>query len=280
VESRPRPLPVAIAVGLLLFVVALASRPDAGQLQPDVGGQPASVAVDALFYLFLLASLAGLLILAWALWPQQDMDLPSPERNRWPLLLALLAAFAVVGLVWWRARVGSFAGLPSLVMSGGTGQAFGGSRRGPGLSRGADWPALLITAAVVVMTGFYFWRQWRPLRGKPTPRRPFRRELEEVLDDALDDLSAEADPRQAVIAAWERLERLLAAQGLPRRPAEAPFEYVGRVSARLGLPDGGLEGFAWLYEWARFSQHAVTGSMREEAVARVVALREGIRVAA
>jgi Domain of unknown function (DUF4129) len=280
VESRPRPLPIAIAVGLLLFVVALASRPDAGQLQPDIGGQAASVAVDTLFYLFLLASLAGLLIIAWALWPNQDMDLPAPERSRWPVLLAVLSSLAVVALVWWRARGGSFPGLPSLVPGGAAGGPLGGTGRGPLASHGTDWPALLITAAVVVLTGSYLWRQWRPLRRRPGSRRFAGGELDDILDNALDDLVNEQDPRQAVIEAWDRMERLLAAQGLPRRPAEAPFEYAARAFAELGLPAAGLDEFAWLFEWARFSLNEVTATMREEALATLIALREGIRVAA
>jgi hypothetical protein len=40
-----------------------------------------------------------------------------------------------------------------------------------------------------------------------------------------------------VIAAWARMERGLAAAGLPRHPAEAPFEYAGRVlEAALARP--------------------------------------------
>ena len=40
--------------------------------------------------------------------------------------------------------------------------------------------------------------------------------LADVLDETIDDLRAEADPRRAVIAAYARMERALAAYGLPR----------------------------------------------------------------
>jgi hypothetical protein len=116
-------------------------------------------------------------------------------------------------------------------------------------------------------------------RRLPT-RRPAGAALEQVFDDAVEDLIDEADPRQAVITAWARMERVLAGQGLPRRAAEAPFEYAARAFAALGLPASGLEDFAWLFEWARFSLHEVTESMREDALARLRALREGIRLAA
>lgn len=279
-ESRRHPVPVAIAVGLLLLVVALASRPDTGQLQPDVGGQPASVALDTLFYLFIVASLAGLLILGWALWPHPEIDMAGPPRSRWPLLLAILAACTVVSLVWWRAGTGSFPAFPFTEPGGGAGGTLNALRHGPPSSRGPDWIALLITAAVVVAATLFAWRQLRPARRPPMRGRPLGEALEAVLDDALDDVIGEQDPRKAVIAAWARTERLLAAGGLPRQPAEAPFEYATRAAAQLGLGPGSLDGFAWLFEWARFSVNEVSPKMREEALARLRAVREGLRLAA
>jgi Domain of unknown function (DUF4129) len=280
VESRRRPLLVAISVGLLLFVVTLASRPDAGQPQPDIGGEPERVVADTLFYLFLLAGVAGLLISAWALWPHPDMDIPAMERRRWPVLLAALAALTVVGLVWWRARWGPFPYLPFPAPGNAPAGTAVGSGPRTAASHGTDWLALLITAAVVAGTGLFLWRRSRPARRRDGFRQSAGAALEDVLDVAVDDLMSEQDPRQAVIAAWARMERVLAARGLPRRPAEAPFEYAARAFAELGLPAAGLDGFAWLFEWARFSLHEVTASMRQEALARLLALREGIRHAA
>ncbi len=279
-ESRPRPLLVAVSVGLLLFVVALASRPEAGPPPPDVGGQPVQVAVDTFFYLFVLAALAGLAIAVWALWPHPDLDIPALERRRWPILLALLASLTVVGLVWWRARWGPLPQLPFPQPGGAPAGTVAGTGPGPPTSHGTDWPALVITAAVLAATGLLLWRKSRPGRRRPSAQRSAGGALEEVLDDAVDEVMSEEDPRRAVIAAWARMERVLAARGVPRRAAEAPFEYAARAFAELGLPGAGLEGFAWLFEWARFSLHEVTAPMREEAVARLLAVREGIRLAA
>jgi hypothetical protein len=280
VESRARPLLVAISVALLLFVVALASRPEAGQARPDIGGEPARVVADTFFYLFLLAALAGLLIAVWALWPHPEMDIPAVERRRWPVLLAVLASLTVVGLVWWRARWGPLPTLPFAQPGGAPGGTVAGSERLPATSHGTDWPALLITATALAGIGAYLWRRSRARPRDGGVRRPAGPALEKVLDEAVDDVISEEDPRRAVIEAWARMERVLAASGLPRRASEAPFEYAARAFAELGLPAAGLEGFAWLFEWARFSLNEVTASMREEAVTRLVALREGIRLAA
>ena len=57
--------------------------------------------------------------------------------------------------------------------------------------------------------------------------------LADVLDETLDDLRAERDPRRAVIAAYARMERALAAYGFPRDAAEAPDEYLERILADL-----------------------------------------------
>ena len=51
--------------------------------------------------------------------------------------------------------------------------------------------------------------------------------LADVLDETLDDLRAEADPRRAVIAAYARMERALARL----RPAARPVRGAGRVPA-------------------------------------------------
>ena len=64
------------------------------------------------------------------------------------------------------------------------------------------------------------------------PRAELARNLADALDDALDDLRAEADPRRAVIAAYARLERILAANGVARDPSETPES----ISARARRP--------------------------------------------
>ena len=55
----------------------------------------------------------------------------------------------------------------------------------------------------------------------------FSEAVSAAVDESLDDLRAEPDPRRAVIAAYARLERVLAAHGLPRFAAEAPLSTCG-----------------------------------------------------
>jgi hypothetical protein len=117
------------------------------------------------------------------------------------------------------------------------------------------------------------------IRGNPSVRREVeaRKALAEILDDTLDDLRAEKDPRKAVIAAYSRMERSLASFGLPRRPFEAPGEYLSRVLEELQSGSPAARRLTHLFERAKFSQHTINLGMKEEAIDAVVALRDELR---
>lgn len=123
-----------------------------------------------------------------------------------------------------------------------------------------------ILAAVIV----------RP-RGRSLPELEARRKLERMLDETLDDLHRERDPRRAVIAAYARMERSLGTYGLPRRPAEAPLEYLGRVLSELTGSAAAARRLTRLFERAKFSEHAINARMKEDAIAAVGAVRDELR---
>jgi cbb3-type cytochrome oxidase subunit 3 len=100
-----------------------------------------------------------------------------------------------------------------------------------------------------------------------------------VLDDALDDLRAEKDARRAVIAAYARLERVLAAHGLGRKPAEAPGEYLSRILPRLELERGSVRRLTELFTRAKFSAHRVDAGMKEDAIDALATVRDELRAA-
>jgi hypothetical protein len=97
--------------------------------------------------------------------------------------------------------------------------------------------------------------------------------LDEVLEDTLDDLRAERDPRKAVIGAYARMERLFAAHQVPREEAETPQQYVERVLARLQVSSFAVRRLTELYERARFSPHTVDAEMKDDAIAALLGLR-------
>jgi hypothetical protein len=101
--------------------------------------------------------------------------------------------------------------------------------------------------------------------------------LAAALDESLDDLRSDPDLRRAIIAAYSRMERALAAAGIPRHPAEAPFEYLERALLTLDASSDAVHRLTDLFEWARFSHHEPEPSMRDDAVDALVAVRDELR---
>ena len=82
-----------------------------------------------------------------------------------------------------------------------------------------------------------------------------------------------------MIAAYARLERVLAAHGLPRKPAEAPTEYLGRMLSELSVSDRAARALTDLFERAKFSQHAVGAEMKDEAIDALQTVRDDLLAA-
>jgi hypothetical protein len=140
-----------------------------------------------------------------------------------------------------------------------------------------SWPMLVLVAAVVLAGIAAYVASRRRRRGRAPTREELAEQLAVALDDSLDDLRAEADPRRAIIAAYARLERVLAAGGVPRRPAETAQEYVPRVLASLALDPAAIERLANLFTRAKFSQHDVDTAMKEEAIDALEEVRDELR---
>jgi hypothetical protein len=107
--------------------------------------------------------------------------------------------------------------------------------------------------------------------------RTIEEALAQVMDDALDDLRAERDPRKAIIAAYARMERLLAGFGRARAPAEAPFEYLARVLIELRVSRHPVEALTELFERAKFSVHALGAEDKSRAIKALETVRDELR---
>lgn len=136
--------------------------------------------------------------------------------------------------------------------------------------------ALAIAAIAAAVAALYAAER----RGRRPPRVPLAAaEMAAALEDALDDLRAEPDPRRAVIAAYARMERVLAAQGIPRRPFEAPLEYLARVLLDLQASSHSVRRLTSLFERARFSEHDIDFAMKDEAIEALEALQAELAAA-
>lgn len=79
-------------------------------------------------------------------------------------------------------------------------------------------------------------------------------------------LLREGSPRNAIVATWLELERLVADAGVACRPVETSSELVVRVLASASAPEAPLEDLAALFREARFSRHEMPEELRERAV--------------
>lgn len=96
--------------------------------------------------------------------------------------------------------------------------------------------------------------------------------------DALAALAVPSDPRAAVLVAYAKMQAALAQAGFGRRVSEAPREYLDRLSTGLGIPRGPSGRLTALFERARFSTHPVDESMRDDAIASLQSIRDGLDV--
>jgi hypothetical protein len=141
-------------------------------------------------------------------------------------------------------------------------------------------PVLIVVALATAGVAAAWWSSKARRRARGAGTEPtFAEALDDVLAETLDDLRAEADPRRAVIGAYARLERALAAYGLPRKPAEAPLEYLGRTLAGAEVGPVAVKRLTLLFERARFSQHAVGPEMKDQAIEALETVREDLRLA-
>lgn len=139
------------------------------------------------------------------------------------------------------------------------------------------WPLAVGVAALVVATilAAVLVRRRRKA-GAGGPPADVVETLRLSLDEAIDDLRREPDPRRAVVAAYARMEQALTVFGLPRRRSEAPYEYLSRVGRELQAEES-VSSLTELFEIAKFSSHAVDEAMRAQAIEALTAVRNEVR---
>jgi hypothetical protein len=278
-------LPAVVAVVLVALVAV-------GSLRGPLGsgrGRPSYPAdlIDSLLLLLFLAMVAAAVLAVWAIWPGRNLVRARRRAGgNWNLILPM----AAVVLLWlFRDLLGLDGGdrdqSPTTTIPAVT--TLEVPRPPP---ESGVVPLIVAGVALAAMVGIVVAQLVADRRRRRPPRTPAER-LVELLDDTLEDLEREPDPRRAVIGAWARMAAGLAAAGLPRRPAEAPFEYAGRVletaldpagrSATLGpLRPESVHRLTGLFERAKFSHHDIGEDDRDQAIAALRAVRQELAEAA
>ena len=202
----------ALAVLGLVGVVAVASTGSVPEGSSS-SRPPSDTFLDTIFTLWIVAVVAGGVLLVYGLMQRQAIA-KQMASGRYPRL-SLLAFLVLVGL----ATVG-YTALNRWTPHGREPpdeNVFGGARPVSPTTPGDEtvtqyepsvsWIPIAAVIALVGVAVIAYVASGRRTRRARDPRAELARDLADALDDALDDLRAEADPRRAVIAAYARLER-------------------------------------------------------------------------
>jgi Domain of unknown function (DUF4129) len=142
-----------------------------------------------------------------------------------------------------------------------------------------EWPVLLVFAALLLVAGYLVRRRRAALAGRPLAAddASLAAVVAESIGDAIEDLEAEPDARRAVIAAYARMEGVLARHGLRRTPSETPLEYLRRVLLGLTARGDAVQALTGLFEEARFSGHAIDAGMKRDAIGALRTIRDDLQ---
>ncbi|HYI73747.1 MAG TPA: DUF4129 domain-containing protein [Gaiellaceae bacterium] len=276
-------LPALVVLGLVAVVAiaATGSTPGGdGSTRP-----PSESLLDAIFTVGLIGVVLGGVLLLYGLTQRKAIAQEMASgRHRRTSVAAFIGVFAVfTAVTYW--RLSEWRGPPQDAEAD---QEFTpGDVQLPTLppeaetsyEPGISWlPIVIVAGLLLAAVAAFFAAERRSRRGRGS-REGLTEGLVAVLDETLDDLRAERDPRRAIIAAYARLERFLAANGVPRHAAETPDEYVPRVLRDLELEPGAVERLTALFTRAKFSQHDMDTAMKEEAIGALEAIRDELRLA-
>jgi hypothetical protein len=272
----------------VLVVVALVAVVAIASTGSSVGGSgrtrpPSESLYDTvLTLLYLAAALGGVLLLYGLL--QRRQIAQQVATGRYPrsglitflLYSVALAAAFYFGLIRVPERGGSSGGGSEGVP--GTGLPTLPDEAETSYEPGVSWITIVVIVALVVgAVVAYVVAERRSSRSRRGSDLVLAEQLAQALEIALDDLRAEADPRRAIVAAYARLEQVLAANGVPRVASETADEYLPRVLHDLAIDAEAVGRLTDLFTEAKFSQHEIGPALKEEAIAALEHVRDELR---
>ncbi|HVN52468.1 MAG TPA: DUF4129 domain-containing protein [Acidimicrobiales bacterium] len=269
--SRSRSAAVLVGGVVVLVVIAGAGRwlGHTDVHDGTVASASSRATEDAVRFVFVLALIVGLgcWFLVMRSFESSISDAPRPGKRRSFVQAAVRAVISLALLLAvWSLLRGVLP--PSSDRGGGGGGAGSAGGQSAGHANTADWPFVvgLVVVVLLVAAGAALLRR---------SRRAFARSAEDlprdmgVPDESSPrfDVSADLDPREAVVAAYHWLLAVLRVHGCGRDDWEAPVEHVERVL----VSDGDLlragRTVADAFELARYSDHEVSDAVRTDAIA-------------
>src|SRR5215831_4789465 len=283
-ERRRRSAAVLLGLVVLLVLVAIAST---GSTPTGSGftRRPAEELVDTLVSLVLVVVLAGTVLVFYVYYLQRvaaheerRQGQPVNRRALWTAIVIAVCMVVITARMELFRRHHGNGGLRSIVGLNGGARANAGGGYEP---RFATVPVIVILclAAVAALAAYVAHRARLRELAPLSAEQSLGLTLADVLAETLDDLRAEPDARKAVVAAYARLERTLAACGVPRRPSEAPEEYLQRILIDLDVDTRSAARLTALFAEAKFSQHRVLQETKEEAIGLLESIRADLLAA-
>jgi Domain of unknown function (DUF4129) len=274
-----------LAPFLIVLLLAVVSVVSAGR-RSGSGGHGHGPGRSFYDYLF------STLMIAWALFGVvliylflRERQVKRKERKAWEFrglkLIGYLLVFFVLALIFHapfeRLRERFAFNQPAKKPGGGPG-TLTGAHSAQAHQLEFRWAPLIATAMIaLIMLAVFVGTVMRRRALEALEARTIEEALAQVMDDALDDIRAERDPRKAIIAAYARMEKLLAGFGRARDPSEAPFEYLGRVLLELQVSRHPVEALTELFERAKFSMHALGADDKSRAIEALESVRDELR---
>jgi flagellar basal body-associated protein FliL len=285
--SRVTFLVTALAVLLFVAVVAVASS-GSTPTGTSESRRPSDVLLDTFFSLGLVMLIPGAALLLWALTQRKAIaeEIASGKYPRMsPLAFMIFIGLFTAAVYVLRSRGGilPYGGFGEDVQIGPDGQIT--VRDASAYDKDAyqaefAWIPVLVVVALAAAAVAAYVLAARRRRPQAESDAAAAEDLADVLDDTLDDLRAEPDPRRAVIAAYARLERALGSVGYSRSRSETAEEYVARILGLLEIDSGAIRRLTDLFTQAKFSHHQIDEDMKTRAIDALVEVRDGLRAAA
>jgi hypothetical protein len=282
------PLVLAVlAVLVLVGVVAVASTGSTAA-GTDETRAPADILLDTFFSLALLALIPAAALFVYGLAQRKAIarEVASGRYRRTGIASFLLFLLLFTAVVYFRLRHWN-----PVFGDQEPGGLFGreGAAPPPGADPGTGsdyeprfaWiPVVVVVLLAAAGVAAYVVAARRRRRTLGPADGEAAEQVAADLEDTMDDLRAEPDPRRAVIAAYARLERALGASGAPRSPAETAEEYVARILDRLEVDGAPVRTLTDLFTRAKFSQHEVDEGMKLQAISALEQIRDELRAVA
>jgi hypothetical protein len=272
----------AFGVLALVGIVAIAATGSTAS-GSNTGQVPAEWVLDTILTLGLIALIPAAAILIYGLTQRKDIGREWAAMKRFRRLTYTAFAIFMVLLtlaVYFRLRNWKSPEVVPPLEPGFQNEPPGSPPPG-GAERIYDaefaWIPLFVVIGLAAVAAVAFLIAARRGKSARDENETIRAALATALDDSLDDLRAETDPRRAVIAAYARLERVLAAHGFPRDASETPDELLARILPSLDVDRHSIRRLTDLFTWAKFSQHDVDADMKDEAISALAQVRDELR---